>query len=379
MINLGKGAKRQVEDYMLTWYAIISNIARKVIVMEEENDNVMLLDKESDVVKSETENIKNLIYTIRGKQVMLDSDVAMLYHYKTKYINLAVRRNKERFPENFCFQLTENETENLRLQIATSSLEKEKYGGRRTLPYVFTEQGIAMLSGLLRNQVAIQVSISIMNAFVEMRKFIGRNGQVFERLTNVEYKILEQNKMLTEHEKKFEKVFDELQKNEKIEFKQSIFFDGQIYDAYSLVIDIIKKAKQKILIIDNYVDDSILKMLSKKNKEVETVILTTQNSNIRKLDIQKFNKQYPVLKLAYTNKFHDRFIVIDNKELYHIGASLKDLGKKCFAISKVEDGEYIEKISDYSWKNTKSPHKNLQDYSKSPHKNLHRLTKNCII
>ena len=301
--------------------------------MNEEN-NMVPIDENLNTTKSETENIKNLIYTIRGKQVMLDSDVAMLYHYETKYINLAVRRNKERFPENFCFQLTENETEN--------------YGGRRTLPYVFTEQGIAMLSGLLRNQVAIQVSISIMNAFVEMRKFIARNGQVFERLTNVEYKILEQNKMLTEHEKKFEKVFDELQKNEKIELKQSIFFDGQIYDAYSLIIDIIKKAKQKILIIDNYIDDSILKMLSKKNKEVELVILTTQNSNIRKLDIQKFNKQYPVLKLAYTNKFHDRFIVIDNKELYHIGASLKDLGKKCFAISRIEDNEYIKKISNYS-------------------------------
>lgn len=315
--------------------------------MNEENDMVPI-DEKLNIKKSETENIKNLIYTIRGKQVMLDSDVAMLYHYETKYINLAVRRNKERFPENFCFQLTETETENLRLQIATSSLEKENYGGRRTLPYVFTEQGIAMLSGLLRNQVAIQVSISIMNAFVEMRKFIARNGEVFERLTNVEYKILEQNKMLTEHEKKFEKVFDELQKNEKIEFKQSIFFDGQIYDAYSLVMDIIKKAKQKILIIDNYIDDSILKMLSKKNKDVEVVILTSQNSKLNKLDINKFNKQYPVLKLAYTNKFHDRFIVIDNKELYHCGASLKDLGKKCFAISKIEDDEYIEKISNYT-------------------------------
>ena len=205
-----------------------------------------------------------------------------------------------------------------------------------------------MLSGLLKNEIAVQVSIYIMDAFVEMRKFIATNGQVFERLTNVEYKILEQNKMLTEHEKKFEKVFDELQKNEKIGFKQSIFFDGQIFDAYSLIIDIIKQAKQKILIIDNYIDNSILKMLSKKNKDVEVVILTTQNSNIRKLDIQKFNKQYPVLKLAYTNKFHDRFIVIDNKELYHIGASLKDLGKKCFAISKIEDDEYIDKISNYS-------------------------------
>ena len=264
--------------------------------MEKENDNGILVNKDSDVEKYETENIKNLIYTIREKQVMLDSDVAMLYHYETKYINLAVKRNKERFPEDFCFQLTETETENLRLQFATSSLEKENYGGRRTLPYVFTEQGIAMLSGLLRNHIAIQVSISIMNAFVEMRRFIGTSGQIF--------------------------------------------------DAYSLIIDVIKKAKQKILIIDNYIDDSILKMLSKKNKDVE-VILTTQNSNIRKLDIQKFNKQYPVLKLAYTNKFHDRFIIIDNKELYHIGASLKDLGKKCFAISKIDDQEYIDRISEY--------------------------------
>ena len=326
----------------------MSNITMKVIGMEKENDNVILVHKESDVEKYETEKIKNLIYTIRGKQVMLDSDVAMLYHYPTKRINEVVRRNIERFPENFCFKLTEFEAENLRSQFATSSLEKENYGGRRYLPYVFTEQGIAMLSGLLKNDIAIQVSINIMNAFVEMRRFIATNGQVFERLTSIEYRVLEQNKMLTEHEKKFEKVFDELQKNEKIGFKQSIFFDGQIYDAYSLIIDIIKKAKQKILIIDNYIDDSMLKMLSKKNKDVEVVILTTQNSNIRKLDIQKFNKQYPVLKLAYTNKFHDRFIIIDNKELYHIGASLKDLGKKCFAISKIEDDEYIEKISNYS-------------------------------
>ena len=320
----------------------------KVIGMEKENDNVILVHKESDVEKYETEKIKNLIYTIRGKQVMLDSDVAMLYHYPTKRINEAVRRNIERFPENFCFKLTEIEAENLRSQIATSSLEKENYGGRRYLPYVFTEQGIAMLSGLLKNDIAIQVSINIMNAFVEMRRFIATNGQVFERLTSIEYRVLEQNKMLTEHEKKFEKVFDELQKNEKIGFKQSIFFDGQIYDAYSLIIDIIKKAKQKILIIDNYIDDSILKMISKKNKDIEVVILTSQNSNLNKLDINKFNKQYPTLKVATTNKFHDRFIVIDNKELYHVGASLKDLGKKCFAISRIEDEEYIKKISNYS-------------------------------
>ncbi len=314
--------------------------------MKQEN-NIMSVNKESDAIKYEIDNIKNLIYTIRGQQVMLDSDVAMLYHYETKYINLAVKRNKERFPENFCFQLTDIETENLRLQFATSSLIKENYGGRRTLPYVFTEQGIAMLSGLLKNEIAIQVSINIMNAFVEMRKFLVANGQVFERLSNVEYKLLEQDRKLSNHEKNFEKVFDELQKNKKEESNQKIFFDGQIYDSYSLIVDIIKTAKNKILIIDNYIDDSILKMLSKKNKGVEAVILTSQNSNISKLDINKFNKQYPTLKIAYINKFHDRFIVIDDKELYHCGASLKDLGKKCFAINNINDADYVNKISKF--------------------------------
>ena len=174
-----------------------------------------------------------------------------------------------------------------------------------------------------------------------MRKFIINNAQVFERLTKIEYKMLE-------YDKKFDIVFNELQKEKKTEFKEKIFFDGQIYDAYSLIIDIIQKAKHKILIIDNYIDVSILKMLSKKNKNVEVIILTLQNTNLNKLDINKFNKQYPTLKVAMTNKFHDRFIVIDNKELYHIGASLKNLGKKCFAISKIEDDEYIEKIINYS-------------------------------
>ena len=295
------------------------------------------INEDLNVVKYETENITNLIYTIRGKQVMLDSDVAMLYHYETKYINLAVRRNKERFPENFCFQLTQEEISNLRLQFATSSLEKENYGGRRYLPYVFTEQGIAMLSGLLKNEIAIKVSISIMNAFVEMRKFIVNNGQIFERLITLEYKQLE-------NEKNFDKVFNELQRDKQTEFKQKIFFEGQIYDSYSLIVDIIKRAKEKILIIDNYIDDTILEILSKKNKDVKVVILTSAKSNITKLDIQKFNKQYPTLELAKTDKFHDRFIIIDNKELYHIGASLKDLGKKCFGINKMEDINFIENV-----------------------------------
>ena len=318
--------------------------------MENEINSLVVQDNISN------EEIKNLIYTIRGKQVMLDSDVAMLYHYPTKRINEAVNRNKQRFPENFCFQLTEeeykslrfknftfneinskdiNEDNSLRSQIATLDESAGRGKHRKYLPYVFTEQGIAMLSGLLKNDIAIQVSINIMNAFVEMRKFLAVNGQLFERLTNVEYKLLE-------HDKKFDKVFDQLQNEENI--KQKIFFEGQIYDAYSLIIDIFKKANKKILIIDNYIDDSVLKMLTKKNKNVEVVILTSDKSNIQKIDIQKFNKEYPILKVAKTNKFHDRFIVIDNKEMYHLGASIKDLGKKCFGINKIEDLEIIEKI-----------------------------------
>ncbi len=301
------------------------------------------------------EDIKNLIYTIRGKQVMLDSDVAMLYHYPTKRINETVNRNKQRFPENFCFQLTDEEYEalrcknvtlnqdtvqenidnSLRSQIATLNENIGRGKHRKYLPYAFTEQGIAMLSGLLKNDIAIQVSINIMNAFVEMRKFLMINGQVFERLTNVEYQ-------LQEHNKKFDEVFNQLQLEENI--KQRIFFNGQIYDAYSIIVDIIKKANNKILIIDNYIDDSVLKMLAKKKNNVEVVILTSNKSNIENLDIKKFNKEYPILKVAKTNKFHDRFIIIDGKEMYHLGASIKDLGKKCFGINKIEDVEIIKKI-----------------------------------
>ena len=283
-----------------------------------------------------SEEIKNLIYTIRGKQVMLDSDVAMLYHYETKNVNKAMKRNIERFPEDFCFQLTDDEFKNLRFQFGT--LNKKVNNGkvtRKYLPYVYTEQGISMLAGVLKNDIAIQVSISIIRAFIEMRKFISSNSQIFERLTNVEYKLLE-------HDKKFDEIFDNLLKKEG--FKQKIFFGGQIYDAYSLVIDIIKRAKNKIIIIDNYIDDSILKILIKKNKNVEVVILTSKKSNISKLDIQQFNKEYPILKLAKTDKFHDRFIIIDNKELYHCGASIKDLGKKCFGINKIDDIEIINKF-----------------------------------
>ena len=285
------------------------------------------------VIQNEISNeeIKKLIHTIRGKQVMLDSDVARQYHYEVRRINETVKRNIERFPIDFCFQLTKTEYEVLKSQYATSNSR----GGKQKLPYVFTEKGILMLSGLLKNEIAIEVSIRIIEAFVEMRKFFSANGQLFERLTNVEYKLLE-------HDKKFDEIFNQLEQEDNI--KQKIFFEGQISDAYSLIIDIIKKANKKIQIIDNYIDDSILKMLTKKKNNVEVVILTSNKSQIQNLDIQKFNKEYPVLKVAITNKFHDRFIIIDNKEMYHLGASIKDLGKKCFGINKIEDMEIIKKI-----------------------------------
>ena len=216
--------------------------------MENEINNLVVQDNISN------EEIKNLIYTIRGKQVMLDSDVAQLFNYETKDLNRNVRNNIKRFPEYYCFQLTEEEYKSLRCKNFT--LNKNGRGQhRKYIPYAFTEYGITMLAGLLKSEVAVNVSIKIVNTFIEMRKFLSSNGQLFERLTNVEYKLLE-------HDKKFDKVFDQLQHEENI--KQKIFFEGQIYDAYSLIIDIIKKANKKILIIDNYIDDSILKMLTKK-------------------------------------------------------------------------------------------------------------------
>lgn len=279
-------------------------------------------------------DIKDLIYTIRGMQVMLDSDVANLFKYTTKNINKSVKNNAERFPEYYCFQLTTKEYNSL-MTRRYNIIKIGRSNNRKYLPYVFTEYGITMLAALLKSEVAVNISIKIVNTFMQMRKNFSENNQVFERLTSLEYKLLEQ-------EKKINNILGELNFEENI--KQKIFFKGQIYDAYSIIIDIIKSANKKILIIDNYIDDNVLKMLSKKKKDVEVTILTSIKSNIEKLDIKKFNKEYPILKLEKTNKFHDRFIIVDNKEMYHLGASIKDLGKKCFGINKIEDIKIVEKI-----------------------------------
>ena len=283
-------------------------------------------------VIAETKDIKSLIYVIRGQQVMLDSDLAMLYQVETKVFNQAVSRNIERFPENFRFQLTKEEFDALRSQIATSNGR----GGRRYRPYMFTEQGIAMLSGVLRSDVAVQVSIRIMNTFVEMRRFIANNALLFEKVSDIELKQLEYQKSTDE---KFDKVFQYIE--DHAESEQKIFFDGQIYDAFSLITSIIQKAQKEIILLDGYVDVDTLNILAKKNDGVDVKIYTYANAQLTNRDAANFNAQYPTLTVKKTQAFHDRFIVLDGKTAYHIGASIKDAGKKCFGISLIDDSGVV--------------------------------------
>ena len=279
-------------------------------------------------VVAETKDIKSLIYVVRGQQVMLDSDLAMIYQVETKVFNQAVSRNIERFPENFRFQLTKEEFDTLRSQIATS----DGRGGRRYRPYMFTEQGIAMLSGVLRSDVAVQVSIRIMNTFVEMRRFIANHALLFEKVSDIELKQLEYQKNTDE---KFDKVFRYIE--DHAESEQKIFFDGQIYDAFSLITSIIRKAQKEIILIDGYVDVDTLNILAKKNAGVDVKIYTYAIAQLTNRDAAKFNAQYPTLTVKKTQVFHDRFIILDGGTAYHIGASIKDAGKKCFAISLIDD------------------------------------------
>lgn len=272
-----------------------------------------------------SKEIRNLIYTIRDKQVMLDSDLAALYQVETKNLNKAVKRNIDRFPASFCFQLTEEEVENLRFQIGTSSLS---YGGRRYLPYVFTEQGVAMASAILRSDIAVKVSVEIMEAFVEMRRMLISNASLFHRLDNIELKQLEADQ-------KFEEIFKAME-SDKLQSEKGVFYNGQVFDAYAFVSDIIRSAKSSIILLDNYVDDKVLTLLGKRNTNVTATIYTKSISNQLRLDVQRYNNQYPPIEIEIFSDAHDRFLIIDNVELYHIGASLKDLGKKWFAFSRMD-------------------------------------------
>lgn len=303
------------------------------------------------------EAIRMRIYTIRGLQVMLDSDLAEFYNVNTKVLNQAVKRNIERFPEHFMFQLIESEYQILRSQIVTSSdnslrsqsvtldndslrfqtgtlndqnlrfqIGTSKAGGRRYLPYVFTEQGVSMLSAVLRSETAVRVSIQIIDAFVSMRRFLHTNALLFQRLDYVE------KKQIT-YDEKLEVIFKRLD-NEKP--YQGIFFEGQLFDAYMFVTNLIRKAQKSIVLIDNYIHEFTLDLFSKKSNDVEVVIYTKTISDKLQSELNVFNSQYSKLELKEFDKSHDRFMIIDGKDVYHIGASLKDLGKKWFAFSKFD-------------------------------------------
>ena len=283
-------------------------------------------------------NIESKIMIVRKQQVMIDRDLAELYGVETKVLNQAVKRNMERFPEQFCFQLTREETDILcsKSQIVTLNVRGNLRGTNiKKLPYVFTEQGVAMLSAVLHSETAIKVSIEIMNAFVVMRHYLLENSGIISRLATTETKLIE-------HEKNFERIFAVLDDSSNAK-KEGVFFQGQIFDAYAKFESFIQSAEREIVLIDNYVDLSVLERFSKKRKDVQVTIYTDPKTKLSEQDIQKFNEQYPQLTIKHTSKVHDRFLIIDDSTLYHIGASLKDLGKKCFAF-EVLDSAWIKEI-----------------------------------
>lgn len=284
----------------------------------------------SDSKEIQTTDIESKILVIRNQQVMVDRDIAELYGVETKRLNEQVKRNKERFPAEFMFQLSKDE-----MSVLVAKCDRFKSLKHSTVnSYVFTEQGVAMLSSVLKSDTAVTVSIQIMKAFVAMRHFLMTNAQIFQRLDSLENHMMKSDKRIDE-------LFDKMDKY-GVEQKQGIFYQGQIFDAYSFFQKLIQKAKSEIILIDGYVDLTVLDRLSKKKKNVDVKIYTQQNPKMKNppltaLDIQKFNTQYPTLTVNYTNKVHDRFLIIDQKELYHIGASIKDLGQKCFAFELMED------------------------------------------
>lgn len=318
--------------------------------------------KKKDIEKVESaplqplENIENLIQVIRGKQVILDRDLARLYGVETKRLNQQVQRNLERFPADFMFQLSKEEAESLRSQFATLNAEDEilmsqnatsseeailksqiaisSWGGTRKLPYAFTENGIAMLSSVLRSPIAIATNIQIMRAFTAMRRFIAANAQVFQRLEVIEHTQLSLAAHQEEADRKFEEIFRRLDDG-SVTQKQGIFYDGQIFDAYVFITERVREAKKRIVLIDNYIDESVFTILDKRPKGVKAKVYTKNLTPQLTLDLEKHNAQYAPIEVEPFDRSHDRFLCIDDT-VYHIGASLKDLGKKWFAFAKME-------------------------------------------
>jgi len=276
----------------------------------------------SEIIK--ISEVQNRIFTFRETQVMVDRDLAEMYQVETKVLNQAVKRNINRFPNSFRFQLSNDEKN----ELVTNCDRFNKLKHSSVNPYVFTEQGIAMLSAVLRSDIAVTVSIQIMNAFVEIRKFISINAGIFQRIENIEEKQLI-------NDQKFKQLFNALEEK-SLTPNQGVFYDGQVFDAYVFVADLIKSAKKSILLIDNYIDESVLQLFTKRNKNVKVTIYTKNITKIVKQDLEKYNSQYPKIEIQKFSKAHDRFLILDQTAVYHIGASLKDLGKKWFAFSKME-------------------------------------------
>ena len=281
----------------------------------------------NELTTIDNQTIQNKIYTVRGVQVMLDKDLAELYGVETKRINEAVKNNQDKFQEDFFFELTDEEFEVLRSKLSTT-----KFSKTRVNPKVFTEQGVYMLATVLKSQTAIQTTVSIIKTFASIRKFLLSNASIFQRLENLEVKQI-QHKLVSDE--KFNQIFNAIEEKSTPQ-KQHIFYDGQIFDAYLFVSDIIKSAKVSIKLIDNYVDESTLILFTKRALHVKTFIYTKTISKQLELDLQKHNAQYETIEIKKFELSHDRFLIIDEKEVYHFGASLKDLGKKWFAVSKMD-------------------------------------------
>ena len=277
-------------------------------------------------------NIENKIVVLRGVQVMIDRDIAAIYGVETKRLNEQVKRNIERFPEEFMFQLPRDEVDSVKSQNATSrnNIFEGQDGGTRKLPYAFTEHGVTMLASVLKSETAVKASVQIVKAFVSMRHFLQSNAEIFAELKFIRQHQIETDVHLMESDKKIDQLFSLMDKY-NVDETQGIFFQGQIFDAYAKFESFIQSAKKEIILIDGYVDLSVLERLAKKNNGVTVTIYTDPKTKLTAQDIQKFNAQYPTLTLWHTTKMHDMFMIIDGTVLYHIGASLKDLGKKCFA------------------------------------------------
>mgnify|MGYP003293903483 CR=1 FL=1 len=285
---------------------------------------------EVEVSIDDIQKIENAIYTIRGQQVLVDRDLAMLYQVETKVLNQAVKRNIERFPERFRFQLTKEET----IELVTNCDRFKLLKHSSVCPYVFTEQGVAMLSTVLRSATAVETSIKIMDAFVAMRHFVSFNAQLCQRLETIEYHQLEMKRRQEQTENRIDEIFDKINKSDMPQ--QGVFYDGQIYDAYTFVAGLVRIAECRIILIDNYVDDTVLTLLNKRNSNVAAYIYTDRISRNLQLDIDRHNSQYSPIMVGIYRMAHDRFLIIDDK-VYHIGASIKDLGKKLFGFSLMQE------------------------------------------